>query len=398
MTDLSGLKVLVSGAGPAGLTMAACLAARGCRPVLIERASAARTTGYGIDIHENGWDVAARLGVLDAVRAAGMALGPLCYHDLDGRPILRRNGALLMQAARGKLVVLGRDRLVGILEDHLARVHHLAPERGRCIAGLEQDRDGVTILFEDGDSGRWDLVIAADGIRSRTRDLAFGSMAAGAVRPLGYAVAAWHAPGLTVPENGFAGFMGVGRQALFYATEPGRTAALFCWRTDDRPPRDPAVLVPMLRRLFLEEATAAPLIRSALDGRVDWSRAHVDQVAQSVMPSWSTGRVVLLGDAAHCGSFLSGQGTSMAMAGGWLLAQELAGRASIGDAAAGYEARLRPVVERLQRAARRVGPHYLPASRRALLLRRLLLPVLTSGPLFALESRGLMPRSLITDG
>lgn len=157
MTDLSGLKVLVSGAGPAGLTMAACLAARGCRPVLIERASAARTTGYGIDIHENGWDVAARLGVLDAVRAAGMALGPLCYHDLDGRPILRRNGALLVQAARGKLVVLGRDRLVGILEDHLARVHHLAPERGRCIAGLEQDRDGVTIQFEDGDTavGIW---------------------------------------------------------------------------------------------------------------------------------------------------------------------------------------------------------------------------------------------------
>ncbi|WP_372054468.1 FAD-dependent monooxygenase [Tistrella mobilis] len=397
MTDLSRLKVLVSGAGPAGLTMAACLAARGCRPVLIERAPAARTTGYGIDVHENGWDVAARLGVLDAIRAAGMELGPLCYHDLDGRLIVRRDGALLERSARGKLVVLGRDRLVAILEEHLAAAHDLAPERGRSIAALDQDEKGVTTRFEDGQTGRWDLVIAADGIRSRTRDLAFGSKAVGAVLPLGYSVAAWHMPGLDIPGNGFAGFMGIGRQALFYATEAGRTAALFCWRTDDRPPRDPALLVPLLRHLFLENGPAAPLIRSALEGPVDWSRAHVDQVAQSVMPGWSAGRVVLLGDAAHCGSFLSGQGTSMAMAGAWILARELARLNAIHDATAAYEAQLRPVVDRLQRAARRVGPHYLPASRRALLLRRLLLPVLTSAPVFALESRGLMPRSLITD-
>lgn len=89
----------------------------------------------------------------------------------------------------------------------------------------------------------------------------------------------------------------------------------------------------------------------------------LDTMGQIQMPSWSKGRVVLIGDAAYCMSALSGQGTSMAMAGAYLLAQLLEQEQSYVDAFDTFERRLRPHIEDTQRKARNVASRFVPNSR-----------------------------------
>jgi 2-polyprenyl-6-methoxyphenol hydroxylase-like FAD-dependent oxidoreductase len=110
----------------------------------------------------------------------------------------------------------------------------------------------------------------------------------------------------------------------------------------------------LLTGAFADRGWWVPRMLSGLAGAEDFYLAPMSQV---VLPRWSTGRVVLLGDAAWCTTPLSGQGTSLAMIGGYLLAHELGGlgdaprTAALTAAFERWESRLRPVVEADQRLA-----------------------------------------------
>ncbi|SDK75905.1 hypothetical protein SAMN04487820_11274 [Actinopolyspora mzabensis] len=91
------------------------------------------------------------------------------------------------------------------------------------------------------------------------------------------------------------------------------------------------------------------------------------------MPSWSKGRVVLLGDAGYAVSLLAGIGASLGIAGAYLLADQLTRARSIDDALVTYERLWRPVVEEKQRTGRGTARWFLPASRLQLRLRRAML-------------------------
>jgi 2-polyprenyl-6-methoxyphenol hydroxylase-like FAD-dependent oxidoreductase len=92
------------------------------------------------------------------------------------------------------------------------------------------------------------------------------------------------------------------------------------------------------------------------------TRVFFDAVVQIQLPQWSKGGVALLGDAAWCLSPLAGQGASMAIAGAYVLAEELDRTADVEDAVARYESRLRPAIERQQRAGRRLAKWFVPES------------------------------------
>jgi len=95
------------------------------------------------------------------------------------------------------------------------------------------------------------------------------------------------------------------------------------------------------------------------------------------MPFWSNGRVVLLGDACWCVSPLAGQGASMAIAGAWVLAEELSIQQSLDIALSRYERRLRTAISRQQRAARRIAKWFVPETSVAMLGRDLVARVST---------------------
>ncbi|MFB7032524.1 FAD-dependent monooxygenase, partial [Streptomyces sp. NPDC056295] len=181
---------------------------------------------------------------------------------------------------------------------------------------------------------------------SRTRDLVFGDTTD--LRPVGLTTAYF-----TIPRR-----PSDGSWARWHNATRGRTATL---RPDNRgttraslsypsPPRGDERLAPdaqkrLLHRLFTGVGWEIPRVLTAMDTADDF---FLDSVTQVRMPSWSRGRIAVVGDAAYCASPLSGMGTGLALAGAYVLAGELAHHAHHGDAFARYEHVLRLYVTRAQ--------------------------------------------------
>lgn len=360
-------KVLIVGAGPAGATLALCLRRFGIQPTIIEKAARGDMRGYAVGLHVNAWNVAERLGVLDRLKARSVKLGKAVFRDRGGRRMFTYDYKHFLPAAKGRVLGIMRDALQEVL---LEEVLTSWPIRfGTVPKAICQTQRSVTVTLNDGTTSEFDLVVGADGVGSTVRDLVFGS-SKDFVQPLGYRAAAWRVhralePGLTLVAH-----VDVDHQAGFYAAGEGSVATLFCWRDQDRtfvPREDRQAL---LRHRFVGWH---PEVEATLAQPVDWSHSFFGTVDQIVMPSWSQRRVALLGDAACCMTFLSGQGTSMAMAGAWILAEELAAK-PVDEALVAYERRLRGTVERIQEISNVIATSFVPTSRNAMRVQALLAP------------------------
>jgi 2-polyprenyl-6-methoxyphenol hydroxylase-like FAD-dependent oxidoreductase len=123
----------------------------------------------------------------------------------------------------------------------------------------------------------------------------------------------------------------------------------------------------LLRRVLGDMGWECPEILRALD-RI--GELYFDPVTQIRLSQWHRGRVALVGDAAFCPSVLAGEGSSLAMAGAYLLAGELG--AAAGDfraAYSSYQARFKPLIERKQQLAARFSRQFAPRTRLGLLVR-----------------------------
>lgn len=377
------MHVLIVGAGPGGLTLAACLAQKGIRATIIEKSASNRAAGYSIGLHVNGWGVMERLGLIDAFKARAMPLGLAHYRDTTGKKLFSYDYHVLADVAGGRILAILREDVQTILVEAIKDKVDI--RYATTVTDIQNREGGVEVVFSDGSTGAFDVAVGADGYRSAVRELAFGPHQ-DYLRPLGYRAAAWRLK-LDRPLNAsFVGMMDVDLQGGLYDIGDGTAATLFCWRdqTLDRVPAEDRL--PLLKRHFGHWPDP---VAYALDAEVDWGRAFFDTISQVEMPGWSKGRVVLLGDAAWCLTFLSGQGTSTALAGGYILAQELAGR-SYQDAFASYERRMRPLTTKMQAVSRNIGGQYVPKSRSGIKLQSWLLPVLLSRPFAGLMSKRFM--------
>ncbi|WP_238122591.1 MULTISPECIES: FAD-dependent monooxygenase [unclassified Xanthobacter] len=385
------MRILIVGAGPAGLTLALALARRGFAPTLVERARSLNTGGYVVSLQANGWDVAERLGILTALREAALPAADSVYRDgASGRELFRFRQSVLAELTGGKMLHVARDTLVRLLAAALAAQGHGAPRFGVEVAALAVEPNGVDVRFSDGEAGRFDLVVGADGANSRVRRLAFGPTPA-YLRPLGYRGAAWRMASDLRLDPPYEGYMEVGRQAILYQSGPQELSTLLCWRSAEQAAVPPEARHRTVRTAF---AGTAPVLQSLIEGEVDWNAAYLDTLAQIEMPHWSSGRIAVVGDAAWCLSFLSGQGASMAMAGAFLLAERL-GQEDLPEVLEAWEARLRPVITAVQRHARATARSYVPRSPAGLWISRRLLPLLMSRPLLKLRARTLVAPSLL---
>lgn len=381
------MRILISGAGPAGLTLANCLLDAGLTPVVVERAPALRAAGYAVGLHLGGWEVAERLGLIDALKARAISIQRADYRNAQGRRLFSYNYRHLAAACGDRMLVIMRDALQEVLVERLAGRVPIRYET--TVTALADEGKTVEVELSDGARERFDLVVAADGYRSGVRELHFGPHSA-FLKPLGYRSAAWRMPSSGEMDCDYAAFMDIDLQAGLYQVGDGTVATLFCWRDDDmsRVPADQRT--PQISSRFSHWPT---LISDTFRNGVEWSDGFFDTICQVEVPQWSRGRVVLIGDAAHCMTFLSGQGTSTAVVGAYVLASELASR-PLEDALAAYEAQLRPKVTRLMKQSEQIGGHYVPRSRLGLSVQSWIIPALMRPPLVRLMARKMEASSL----
>ncbi len=361
-------RVLISGAGIAGPALAHWLATYGFTPTLIERAPTFRAGGYMIDVWGTGYDLIERYGLLTVARERGYIFDRLAFVDGEGRVTASLSGAVMRRALDGRFFSIPRGDLARSIYDLIADKAEVF--YGTTIAALRQDADGVDIEFSTGATRRFDLVIGADGLHSRVRELVFGDESR-FEKYLGYLAASFVVENYPHRDEAtYVSFAAPGRQISRYAMRENKSAFLVVFAEKEKPaiaPHDAAAQKALIRARFAQDGWETPEILTLLDAA---DELYFDPVSQIRMPRWTDGRVALIGDAAHCPSLLAGAGSAYAMLGAYVLAGAM--RDAAGDATRAlpaYEQRLQAFILRQQDVAARFAGSFTPKTTLGIALR-----------------------------
>ena len=360
------MRILIVGAGVAGPTVAHWLLRGNHEVTIVERASAPREGGYLIDFWGAGFDVAERMGIVPRLSEVGYAVRELREVNDRGQTIARMDPGRVAKSANGRFLSVARSDLATIILSSLeGRVETLF---GDTVDAIEDRDDRVVAHFASSPARDFDLVIGADGLHSSVRRQVFGSES-DFERYLGIMVSVFVLDGYE-PRDELVGVTRttVGRQVLRFAQRDGSTVVALTFRHDGTSPLgDLTAQQDLLRDQFADMRWEVPEI---LDRMPDARSFYFDRVSQIRMPTWSRGRVVLLGDAAACASLLAGQGSALAMIEGYVLAQALNDPSNDHTAALiEYERTLSSFVRSKQDAAARMGVAFAPRNRFELALR-----------------------------
>ena len=361
---MSRKRILISGAGIAGLTLAIELKQKGLDPVVVDRQPAPRSYGHLLEFFGTGWDVATRLNVIDALRAIKYPVETLAFVGDDGRSWLEVPFKRIRAAFGDKYAYLRRNDIQRVLAER-ARELDIEIRYGTGIHALIDRGEGVHTTFVGGAVEDFDLVVGADGARSRVRMLGFGPDRR-FVKPLGLYVAAFSTPQNGYPLNGACKlYEERDRTALLCPLNDKDMDGIYVFR---QPELDTPENLTSLRQHYEDAGwIASDVLRNvSADARVS-----IGTAVQIVMPEWHRGRLVLVGDACGALGLQAGPGVQMAMAGAYILARELLRHADHRDAFAAYQAAIKPSVDRKQKKAQLFADLYVPKPQSHSWLRRL---------------------------
>jgi 2-polyprenyl-6-methoxyphenol hydroxylase-like FAD-dependent oxidoreductase len=350
-------RVLICGAGVAGSILAFWLAKHDFEVVVLERSKAEQKLGQGLEIEQPALKVVELMGILD---------------ELNERQTGEMGFELVSQQSKsygvfevGRLSPTGAlEMMRGDLTEVLYRAANKSPQVTykfeTTIQNLRQTQDQVIVDLEDKTTRtrtteKFDFVVGADGVRSRTRQLLMGSPEQPAcLKPIGAFVAYFSIPRESQDWPYSRACLFPGRRIVWLRPtgRNSKTTSVYLMHVGDNAPN-------------LSQANASgdrmkqKQAFAELFSELGWETARVteemmkaenfysDELAQVKLPRWSQGRVVLLGDAAWAPTPFTGQGNQLAIIGGWVLAQEMA-RTRAPAAFDTYEKRLRSYVEESQ--------------------------------------------------
>lgn len=339
------LRILVVGAGVAGVTVAQLLRRDGRNPVLIERAADASAQGYMLALMPMVDAALDDLGVREAYRAASVALKRYAVHGHTGR-LLRVDSTEDLMSQFGDYRGISRGRLLDVLAGARCPVTH-----GAVVTELVETSDGVDVCVgADGGARRltFDLVVIADGMHSATRDFVVDRVERVDTGWGGWVV--WTAEDADTDLG--AELWGAGAIVAMYPVAGALGVYLGGPRTETE--AGPAAFVAAMRRRL-----------STVDARLDRAMTAVATdpdpyywaLTDCRAPRWATGRTVLVGDAAAGFLPTAGVGAGMAIESAWVLSRMLrhSDRARLADLLAAYERAQRPRVEAAQGNSRRLA-------------------------------------------
>ncbi|MFI7041903.1 FAD-dependent oxidoreductase [Microbispora rosea] len=360
-------RALIIGGGIAGPVTAMALRRAGIDSEVFEAYDrGAEGVGAFLTLAVNGLEALRLLDLHDLVRDLGMDTPVMEIRNARGRLL-----ATTSQPSR----TLRRADLYQALRDEAVRrgvrIHY-----GKRLTGASATANGVRAVFADGGEAEGDLLVGADGLRSRTRALI--DPGAPRARYVGLLNTGGYAEGVRAPGRPGVCYFIFGRRCFFgYMIHPEGQVWWFANPPSRRemPPEELAAITPeqwRARLMDLFEGDAGPMreiIAATPDILPGWNTYDFPRV-----PKWSGERMVLVGDAAHATSPSSGQGASMAVEDAVVLGKCLRDVPDTAKAFAAFERLRRERVERVVAQGKRNGDGKAPGAGGAF-VRDLILPV-----------------------
>lgn len=357
--------------------------------MVVERAQEIRKEGQTVDIRNEAVQIIQWMGVEEAVRQHTTKEKGLNFVTSKGSVIASfpEDGSASFTA---DLEVV-RGQLSSVLYEHSKdKARYVF---GDSIGSFDERAEDILVTFASGKREAYDILIAAYGLHSRIRAAAFKQDVRAPLRPLHQWIAYFSLPRQEGDEDWSQWFVpGDRRAVLFRPQEEGRMCA--CFMNYEPSGEQGRALSDMVSTKTQKEYFASLFAKADWDKKERLIRAlleskdfYVQEVAQVKMPRWSTGRVVCVGDTAFCPTPITGQGTSAAIVGAYVLSAALAqhGR-DYTKAFQAYEDQLRPWIEKVQRLVPGAPALFFPQSALAVRMFHVLMFV------FALIARSGVPQ------
>lgn len=311
--------VLISGAGPAGMTLAFWLKKYGFNPTVIERANRLRLGGYKIDIRGEAVEAIKLMGIYDEVYKHRTDLKETKYVNKAGKVISEAHPDEAGIRAEGDLEIV-RGAFCEILYDKVKDCEFIF---GDSIEKIHQDADKVDVTFKSGNDRSFSFVFGAEGLHSKTRNLVFGPEEK-FLKQLG---------SLYIAFSSVPNYLNLDRVEFEYQS-PKRFGIMYCPADGNAvagvgfSAKDHGYDITKRENQFklIEElyGDAGWEFKNIIKYMKESDDFYFDYIAQIKIDRWSKGRVSLCGDTGYCLSPMSGQGTSAALLGAYVLAGELA--------------------------------------------------------------------------
>jgi 2-polyprenyl-6-methoxyphenol hydroxylase-like FAD-dependent oxidoreductase len=345
---MSKLNVLIAGAGIAGPVLAYWLSHAGISSVIVERSTELRRSGQGIDIRGAALEVVKRMELEKTVRSHSTNEEGLAFVDSKG--IERAKFGVDKEGGQSFTsdIEIMRGDLAQVFYDASLKQGNTEYIFGDYITSIAEEGGKAKVAFANRSPGKFDLVIAADGQGSKTRQLVFGEVPQ---RRLGQ-----YTSFFTIPAGATDGKWGRwynapgGRCILLRPDNSGLTRAylsIISTEPEGYEKLDVAGQKRLYRKMFADAGWEAERVLSGMDEAADF---YMQEIVQIKAPTWHQGRVALLGDAGYCPSPISGMGTSLAIIGAYLLAGEISKHQDDHQQAFDwYEKQMRPYVDKAQK-------------------------------------------------
>lgn len=359
------LDILICGAGITGPALAAFLAKSNLpfRITIVERTATLRTAGQQVDIRAQGLSVVRRAGLLDSIKAKCVSEAGVVFVDSEGREQARfgMNGSgrgmqsftSQYEILRGDLVKMFYDASLQAVQNGGAFIEY---KFGTWITDITQNSaGGVEVALSDGKTGRFDLLVAADGQRSRTRRMVLGEEEDEKIFDYKGLCIAYYSVPRREDDGDYARIYHVpGQKAVGTRSAANKptTQAYMGVLGDNQHLRDSFRLSADRQKTIWDAEFRGSGWQTdrLLDEMKDASDFYALEIAQVKPSAFYQGRVAFVGDAGYCPSPITGMGTTAGLVGAYVLAGELArhGR-DVGTALQNYNAVMRPFVDEIHK-------------------------------------------------
>jgi 2-polyprenyl-6-methoxyphenol hydroxylase-like FAD-dependent oxidoreductase len=348
--------VLICGASFAGLATAFWMNRLGYRVTVVEIAPSLKRGGTPVNIEDNTIDIVKRMGLFDQIRSNRIIMEAVELKNSDDVTEGTGFGQHDDGQRAGDKYEIERDTLLdimfGAVKDDVEFIF------GDSIAALNCRSDGVDADFKNGQKRSFALVFGCDGIHSVVRKHRFGEESE-FMHFLGAYFSITIVDKLLIRENTMQLYNEPGKAIMLNAYN-GKTDIVLCFSSDVEIPYDYRN-EQQQQDMILNQFSASGWRTPELLDEVKRSKTfYFDKLCQMKMPSWTKGRVALVGDAGYCASPAAGKGGSLAIDGAAALAdafQKCHGNFEL--AFQEYNKAFRPFIEKVQADAANFGVNFL---------------------------------------